>query len=177
MGSLDGKVAVVTGAAHGLGRLHALGLAAEGAAVVVNDLGVAADGSGRDDSAAQAVVDEIKSAGGEAVAHSGDVADFADAEGMIRTAIESYGDLDILINNAGFTRDGEDVISASAGRLSQLEKQADRQEIDIRQALLAIEGDYAPLDVMFIYRVIDWIGTLADRADRVGTRLQILVTH
>ena len=58
-----------------------------------------------------------------------------------------------------------------------MEKQADRQEIDIRQALLAIEGDYAPLDVMFIYRVIDWIGTLADRADRVGTRLQILVTH
>lgn len=106
MGSLDGKVAVVTGAAHGLGRLHALGLAAEGAKVVVNDLGVAADGSGRDDSAAQAVVDEIKSAGGEALAHSGDVANFADAEGMIRAAIDTYGDLDILINNAGFTRDG-----------------------------------------------------------------------
>jgi 3-oxoacyl-[acyl-carrier protein] reductase len=103
---LEGKVAVVTGAAHGLGRLHALGLAAEGARVVVNDLGVAADGSGRDDSAAQAVVDEIKSAGGEATAHSGDVADFADAEGMIQTAIETYGDLNILVNNAGFTRDG-----------------------------------------------------------------------
>ncbi|MBW2315683.1 MAG: SDR family NAD(P)-dependent oxidoreductase [Deltaproteobacteria bacterium] len=106
MGSLEGKVAVVTGAAHGLGRLHALGLAAEGARVVVNDLGVAADGSGRDDSAAQAVVDEIKSAGGEAIAHSGDVADFADAEGMIQAAIETYGDLNILVNNAGFTRDG-----------------------------------------------------------------------
>jgi 3-oxoacyl-[acyl-carrier protein] reductase len=106
MGSLDGKVAVVTGAAHGLGRLHALGLAAEGARVVVNDLGVAADGSGRDPSAAQAVVDEIAAAGGEAVAHTGDVADFADAEGMIRTAIDTWGDLNILINNAGFTRDG-----------------------------------------------------------------------
>jgi 3-oxoacyl-[acyl-carrier protein] reductase len=106
MGALDGKVAIVTGAAAGLGRLHALGLAAEGARVVVNDLGVAADGSGRDDSAAQAVVDEIRGAGGEAVAHGGDVADFADAEGMIRTAIDTYGDLDILVNNAGFTRDG-----------------------------------------------------------------------
>jgi len=106
MGALDGKVAVVTGAAHGLGRLHALGLAAEGARVVVNDLGVAADGSGRDPSAAQAVVDEIAAAGGEAVAHTGDVADFGDAEGMIRKAIDELGGLDILINNAGFTRDG-----------------------------------------------------------------------
>ncbi len=106
MGSLDGKVAVVTGAAHGLGRLHALGLAAEGARVVVNDLGVAADGSGRDESAAQAVVDEIKSAGGEAVAAFGDVADFGDAQAMIQKAIDTYGDLNILVNNAGFTRDG-----------------------------------------------------------------------
>jgi 3-oxoacyl-[acyl-carrier protein] reductase len=106
VGSLDGKIAVVTGAAHGLGRLHALGLAAEGAKVVVNDLGVAADGSGRDPSAAQAVVDEITSAGGEAVAHTGDVADFADAEAMIRTAVDTWGDLHVLVNNAGFTRDG-----------------------------------------------------------------------
>jgi len=106
MGSLDGMVAVVTGAAHGLGRLHALGLAAEGAKLVVNDLGVAVDGSGRDDSAAQAVVEEIRKAGGEAVAHGGDVADFADAEAMIHKAIDTFGDLNILINNAGFTRDG-----------------------------------------------------------------------
>jgi len=106
MGCLEGKVAVVTGAAHGLGRLHALGLAAEGARVVVNDLGVAADGSGRDDSAAQAVVDEIRSAGGEATASCGDVADFADAEKMIGTALDTWGDLHILVNNAGFTRDG-----------------------------------------------------------------------
>jgi 3-oxoacyl-[acyl-carrier protein] reductase len=106
MGSLDGKVAVVTGAAHGLGRLHALGLAAEGAKVVVNDLGVAADGSGRDESAAQAVVEEIGEAGGEAVAHFGDVADFGDAEAMIAKAVDTWGDLHILVNNAGFTRDG-----------------------------------------------------------------------
>ena len=102
---LDGKVAVVTGAAHGLGRIHALGLAAEGAKVVVNDLGASVDGQGTDESAAQAVVDEIKAAGGEAIAHFGDVADWGAAQSMIRTAIDSYGDLNILINNAGFTRD------------------------------------------------------------------------
>ncbi|MBH04667.1 MAG: TIGR00153 family protein [Xanthomonadales bacterium] len=109
----------------------------------------------------------------------------------IETAIREYSDTAIAavaesrhllaefdaLLGTGFTRDGEDVISASAERLSQLEKQADRQAIHIRRTLLAIENDYAPLDVMFIYRVIDWIGTLADRADRVGTRLQILVTH
>jgi 3-oxoacyl-[acyl-carrier protein] reductase len=106
MGALDGKVAVVTGAAHGLGRLHALGLAAEGARVVVNDLGVSADGSGRDESAAKKVVAEIEAAGGEALAAFGDVADFTHAEAMIRKAIDEFGDLHILINNAGFTRDG-----------------------------------------------------------------------
>ena len=103
--SLDGKVAVVTGAAHGLGRIHALGLAAEGAKVVVNDLGASVDGQGTDESAAQAVVDEIKAAGGEAIAHFGDVADWGAAQSMIQTAVDSYGDLNILINNAGFTRD------------------------------------------------------------------------
>jgi 3-oxoacyl-[acyl-carrier protein] reductase len=103
--SLDGKVAIVTGAAHGLGRIHALGLAAEGAKVVVNDLGAAVDGQGTDESAAQAVVDEIKAAGGEAVAHFGDVADWSAAQSMIQMAVENYGDLNILINNAGFTRD------------------------------------------------------------------------
>ena len=102
---LDGKVAVVTGAAHGLGRIHALGLAAEGAKVVVNDLGASVDGQGTDESAAQAVVDEIKAAGGEAIAHFGDVADWGAAQSMIQTAVDSYGDLNILINNAGFTRD------------------------------------------------------------------------
>lgn len=103
--TLDGKVAIVTGAAHGLGRIHALGLAAEGVKVVVNDLGAAVDGAGSDESAAQAVVDEIKAAGGDAVAHFGDVANWDAAQSLIQTAIDSYGDLNILINNAGFTRD------------------------------------------------------------------------
>ena len=102
---LDGKVAIVTGAARGLGRVEALELASQGARVVVNDLGVAADGSGRDESAANAVVEEIKSAGGEAVAHFGDVADWNDAQALIRKAVDHFGDLNILLNNAGFCRD------------------------------------------------------------------------
>ena len=76
MSSLDGKVAVITGAAHGLGRGHALYLAQQGARIVVNDLGADVSGSGADESAAQQVVDEIRDAGGEAVAHYGDAADF-----------------------------------------------------------------------------------------------------
>ena len=103
--SLEGKVAVVTGAAHGLGRIHALALAAQGARVVVNDLGAAVDGSGRDEEPARAVVTEIEEAGGEAVAHFGDVADWNSAQAMIQAAVESFGDLNILVNNAGFTRD------------------------------------------------------------------------
>jgi 3-oxoacyl-[acyl-carrier protein] reductase len=102
---LEGKVAVVTGAAHGLGRSHALELARQGARVVVNDLGVGAAGTGRDESAAQAVVDEIKSGGGEAVAHFGDVADWSDSQRLIQTAVESFGDLHIVVCNAGFLRD------------------------------------------------------------------------
>ena len=105
MSSFDGKVAVVTGAAHGLGRCHAINLAKQGARVVVSDLGVDAAGSGRDESAAQAVVEEIKALGGEAVAYFGDVADWNSAQGMIQAALDNFGDLNILINNAGFTRD------------------------------------------------------------------------
>ncbi|MCP5043264.1 MAG: SDR family NAD(P)-dependent oxidoreductase, partial [bacterium] len=102
---LDGKVAIVTGAARGLGREEALELARHGARVVVNDLGVAGDGSGRDTSAADAVVEEIRAAGGEAVPHFGDVADWNASQAMIQTAIDTYGDLNILVNNAGFCRD------------------------------------------------------------------------
>ncbi|MDP6977400.1 MAG: SDR family NAD(P)-dependent oxidoreductase [Myxococcota bacterium] len=102
---LDGKVAIVTGAARGLGREEALELARQGARVVVNDLGVSGDGSGRDTSAADAVVDEIKALGGEAVPHFGDVADWNDSQAMVQTAIDTYGDLNILVNNAGFCRD------------------------------------------------------------------------
>ena len=105
MGDLDGKVAVVTGAGRGLGRAHALELARLGARVVVNDLGVAADGSGRDESAGRAVVDEIKAAGGDAVAHFGDVANWDDSKGMIDLAVKTWGDFNILVSNAGFCRD------------------------------------------------------------------------
>lgn len=105
MGVLEGKVAVVTGAGRGLGRAHALALAGQGARVVVNDFGVAADGSGRDESAGRAVVDEIKAMGGEAVAHFGDVADWNDSKAMIETAIKTFGDLNVLVSNAGFCRD------------------------------------------------------------------------
>ncbi|HEX9713793.1 MAG TPA: SDR family NAD(P)-dependent oxidoreductase [Actinomycetota bacterium] len=102
---LQGKVAIVTGAARGLGRAEAVHLASLGATVVVNDVGAALDGGGPDDSAAQAVVDEIVSKGGTALAHTGDVADFDQAKAMIDLAVERFGALDILVNNAGILRD------------------------------------------------------------------------
>lgn len=105
MSTLEGKVAAVTGAAHGLGRIEALALAAQGARVVVADLGTAGDGTGTDEDAAHAVVEEIVAAGGEAVAHFGDAADWNDARAMVRLAVETWGDFNILVNNAGFCRD------------------------------------------------------------------------
>jgi 3-oxoacyl-[acyl-carrier protein] reductase len=105
VGDLDGKVAIVTGAAHGLGRAEALQLAGQGARLVLNDLGTKADGSGRDESAARAVVEEIRGRGGEAVAHFGDVANWDDARALVGTAVEHFGELHILVNNAGFIRD------------------------------------------------------------------------
>ena len=105
MGMLDGKVALVTGAGGGLGRAHAILLAKEGAKVVVNDLGGARDGTGASASMADGVVDEINATGGEAVAHYGSVTSRADAEGMVKAAIDSFGKIDILIANAGILRD------------------------------------------------------------------------
>src|SRR5688500_13412671 len=102
---LEGRIAIVTGAGRGIGRAHALELARHGAKVVVNDFGVSLAGEGTGESPASQVVDEIVSAGGEAVANAADVADFADAEAMVGQAIETYGGLDILVNNAGFVRD------------------------------------------------------------------------
>ena len=102
---LMGRVAVVTGAGKGLGRSEAIGMAAQGARVVVNDLGVASNGSGASKNPADEVVTEIKKAGGEAVPSYASVADVDGAESIIRTAIDSFGRLDILVNNAGFNRD------------------------------------------------------------------------
>jgi NAD(P)-dependent dehydrogenase (short-subunit alcohol dehydrogenase family) len=102
---LEGRVAIVTGAGRGIGRAHALELARHGAKVVVNDFGVSLSGEGTGDSPADEVVALIREAGGEAEANGADVADFAEAEAMVRQAIETYGGLDILVNNAGFVRD------------------------------------------------------------------------
>lgn len=101
----ENRVVIVTGAARGLGRQYALQLAAEGARVVVNDLGVERDGQGRDLSAAQAVVDEIRAAGGQAIANSDDIADWNGAKRLIDSAVNHYGALHGLVNNAGILRD------------------------------------------------------------------------
>jgi NAD(P)-dependent dehydrogenase (short-subunit alcohol dehydrogenase family) len=101
----EGRVAIVTGAGRGLGREHALELARQGAKVVVNDLGAAADGVGASADPANEVVAMIREMGGEAVANGDDVADFEGARRLVRQAIDSFGALDVLVNNAGFLRD------------------------------------------------------------------------
>ncbi|MFC9760767.1 SDR family oxidoreductase [Rhodococcus jostii] len=105
MGTLDGRVAIVTGAGRGIGREHALLFAREGAAVVVNDLGGANDGTGEDAGPAQQVVDEIVAAGGRAVANTDNVASWDGAEGLVGQAVSGFGRLDVLVNNAGILRD------------------------------------------------------------------------
>lgn len=105
MGALDGRVAIVTGAGRGIGREHALLFAAEGAKVVVNDLGAAIDGTGDDRSPAQQVVDEIRSMGGEALANAEDVSDWEGGQRLVNSAVEAFGGLHILVNNAGILRD------------------------------------------------------------------------
>ncbi|MDA8343413.1 MAG: SDR family oxidoreductase [Actinomycetota bacterium] len=105
MGALDGRVAIITGAGRGIGREHALLFAAEGARVVVNDLGGAIDGSGDDRSPAVQVVDEIVAAGGEAVASTDDVTSWDGGKRLIDLAVETFGDLHVLVNNAGILRD------------------------------------------------------------------------
>ncbi|HIG40759.1 MAG TPA: SDR family NAD(P)-dependent oxidoreductase [Gammaproteobacteria bacterium] len=105
MGLLEGKVAVVTGAGGGLGETHALLLAKEGAAVVVNDLGGTRDGSGAGSAMADKVVDKIKAAGGRAVADYGNVASEEDAKAMVQTAVKEFGKIDFMIANAGILRD------------------------------------------------------------------------
>ena len=105
MGLLDGRVALVTGAGRGIGREEALLLATHGAAVVVNDLGGGFDGSGKDVGPAQEVVNEIKKAGGKAVANGDSVSDFKGAKRMIDCAVDTFGSIDIVVNNAGILRD------------------------------------------------------------------------
>lgn len=118
MGSLDGRVCVITGAANGIGREHALLFASEGAKVVINDLGGATDGSGADTSAALATADEIVALGGEAVASTDSVTDHEGAKRIVDTAVEAFGDLHVVVNNAGILRDrmlvsmGEDEFDA-----------------------------------------------------------------
>ncbi len=101
----DGKVAIITGAGGGLGRQHALLMASRGALVVVNDLGGAVDGTGSDKGAAERVVDEIKALGGEAVADTHSVATTEGGEAIVATAVEAFGTVDIVVNNAGILRD------------------------------------------------------------------------
>jgi NAD(P)-dependent dehydrogenase (short-subunit alcohol dehydrogenase family) len=131
MSSLEGRVALITGAGHGLGREHALLFAAEGAKVVVNDLDVALDGSPLEASAAQRVADDIVAGGGEAVAHHGDAADFESARAMVAEAIDRFGRLDVLVNNAGFVRD------------SYLHKMTEQQFDDVIR--VHVKGHFAAL--------------------------------
>ncbi len=105
MGSLDGRVAIITGAGRGIGREHALYFAGEGAKIVVNDLGGTNDGTGADITPAQQVAEEIRAMGGEAVVNGDNVADWEGAQRLVNQAVETFGDLDILVNNAGILRD------------------------------------------------------------------------
>ncbi len=106
MGAIcEGRVVIVTGAGRGIGREHALAYAAEGARVVVNDLGAAGDGSGQTQGPANAVVEEILAMGGEAIANGENVADWEGAGRLVRAAIETFGGLDVVVNNAGILRD------------------------------------------------------------------------
>jgi NAD(P)-dependent dehydrogenase (short-subunit alcohol dehydrogenase family) len=104
-GICEGRVCIVTGAGRGLGREYALMLAAEGAKVVVNDLGGSRDGTGGDAGPAQQVVDEITAAGGEAVANTDDISSWAGGETIVRQAVDAFGGLDAVVNNAGILRD------------------------------------------------------------------------
>lgn len=105
MGALDGRVAIITGAGRGIGREHALLFAREGAKVVVNDLGAGNDGAGADAGPAKQVADEIVAAGGQAVANTDDIASWAGGDNIVKQAVDAFGSLDVVVNNAGILRD------------------------------------------------------------------------
>jgi NAD(P)-dependent dehydrogenase (short-subunit alcohol dehydrogenase family) len=104
-GMCEGRICIITGAGRGIGRDYALMLAEQGAKVVVNDLGGARDGTSADAGPAQQVVEEIKAMGGEAVANTDDVSDFEAAGRLVQSAVETFGGLDVVVNNAGILRD------------------------------------------------------------------------
>ena len=105
MGLLDGRVVLITGAGRGIGREHALLMASEGAKIVVNDLGGGVDGSGEDIGPAEETAQEIRDMGGEAVANNDSVTDWEGSQRMVNAAVEAFGDLHVLVNNAGILRD------------------------------------------------------------------------
>ena len=105
MGICEGRTVVITGAARGLGRAYALAFASEGANVLVNDIGASLAGEGRDTSAADAVVEEIRAAGGRAIANTEDITDWDAAKGIVEAAVREFGDLHVVVNNAGIVRD------------------------------------------------------------------------
>ena len=105
MGICDNRTVIITGAARGLGRAYALAFGAEGANVVVNDIGTSLHGEGRDTSAADAVVDEIRAAGGQAIANYEDITDWDGAKRIVDAALQAFGDLHVIVNNAGIVRD------------------------------------------------------------------------
>ena len=120
MSTAEQRVALVTGAGRGIGRAHALTLAARGHAVVVNDIGAALDGSGRDTSPAQSVVDEIIAAGGTAIADATDIASVEGGRAAVAVAITEFGRIDVVVNNAGFAHGGGDVESPDRDQLNAL---------------------------------------------------------
>ncbi|MCB1006624.1 MAG: SDR family NAD(P)-dependent oxidoreductase, partial [Acidimicrobiales bacterium] len=120
-GLCDGRIVVITGAGRGIGRGHALEFARQGAKVVVNDIGASIDGTGSSDGPAGEVVDAIRAMGGEAVANGDDVADWDGAERLVRTAIDTFGGLDVVVNNAGFLSMGLAETATDAQLLAQLD--------------------------------------------------------
>jgi NAD(P)-dependent dehydrogenase (short-subunit alcohol dehydrogenase family) len=120
MGLLDGKVAVITGSGGGLGRAHALLLASEGAKIVINDLGGTRDGAGKGSAMADAVAKEIKDKGGQAVANYDSVATAEGGQGILKTALDAFGQVDVLVNNAGILRDK--TLIKTGGRLDSVSR-------------------------------------------------------